>query len=149
MALEWFKQGVLEENPRRALLWKDNWAEFSKELWTHFRPANLTRAVEMELQHLTMAGNTRLSDYLVHFNMLASRVEWGDAALCFQFYNGLPDWLKDQIAILGKLDTLWELVLTVQHYNNLYWEQQEERKLTRQWESRNNLAMGPGPSHTT
>ena len=32
-----------------------------------------------------------LSEYLVRFNMLASRVEWGDAALRFQFYDGLPE----------------------------------------------------------
>ena len=91
MALEWFKQGILEETPGKAPLWKDNWAEFSKELWTNFRPANLTGTAEMELQHLSMPGSTRLSDYLVCFNTLTSRVEWGDAALQFQFYDGLPD----------------------------------------------------------
>src|SRR5260370_28405885 len=90
-ALEWFEQGVLEEVPRRPPLWKNNWVEFSKELWTHFRPANPTGAAEMELHHLTMAGDSRLSDYLVHFNTLASSVEWGDAALHFQCYNRLPD----------------------------------------------------------
>ena len=91
VALEWFEQGVLEEDPRRTLLWKNSWAEFLKELWTHFRPTNPTGAAEMELHHLTMAGNARLSKYLVHFNTLASRVEWGEAALCFQFYDGLLD----------------------------------------------------------
>ena len=91
VALEWFKQGVLEEDPGRTPLWRENWAEFLKELWTHFRPANPMGAAEMELYHLTMAGNSRLSDYLVHFNTLASRVKWGDAVLHFQFYNGLPD----------------------------------------------------------
>src|SRR5260370_3203545 len=80
VALEWFEQGVLEEDPRRTLLWKNNWAEFSKELQTHFRPINPTGAAEMELCHLIMAGNARLSKYLVHFNNLASRVEWGEAA---------------------------------------------------------------------
>src|SRR5260370_39003823 len=122
VALEWLNQGVLEEDPRRTPLWRGNWAEFSKELWTHFRPTNPTGPAEMELCHLTMAGNARLSKYLVHFNTLTSRVEWGEAALCFQFYNGLLDQLKDRIAILGKLDTLQELVLMAQHYDNLYCE---------------------------
>jgi len=47
--------------------------------------------VEVELQHLTMASGAHLSEYLVRFNMLASRVEWGDVVLCFQFYDGLPE----------------------------------------------------------
>ncbi len=106
LALEWFKQGILEDNLTQALEWKSSWTEFIKELWTHFRPTNPTGAVEAELQHLTMASRAHLSKYLVRFNMLASRVEWGDAALCFQFYDGLPDQLKDQIAFLRKPDTL-------------------------------------------
>src|SRR5260370_21642499 len=61
VALEWFEQGVLEEDPRRTPLWRENWAEFLKDLWTHFGPTNLTGAVEVELQHLTMAGNAMLS----------------------------------------------------------------------------------------
>ena len=72
-----------------------------KELWTHFRPVNPMEAAEMELCHLTLAGNSRLSNYLVHFNTLASSIKWGDAVLCLQFYDGLLDQLKDQIAILG------------------------------------------------
>ena len=76
----------------------------------------------MELCHLTMAGNSRLSNYLVHINTLTSRVEWGDVALQFQFYDRLLDHIKDQITILGKPETLQELVLTAQQYDNLYWE---------------------------
>ena len=60
------------------------------------RPTNPTGAVEAELQHLTMSSRAHLSEYLVRFNTLASRVEWGDAALCFQFYDSLPEQLKDQ-----------------------------------------------------
>ena len=68
----------------------------------------------MELCHLTMAGNSRPPNYLVCFNTLTSRVEWGDVALQFQFYNRLLDHIKDWIAILVKLETLQELVLTAQ-----------------------------------
>jgi len=65
--------------------------EFVKELQTHFGPANPIGTAEVELQHLTMASGACLSKYLVRFNTLASRVEWGDAALRFQFYDSLPD----------------------------------------------------------
>ena len=94
-ALEWFEQGMLEDDPRFTPAWKSNWPEFVNELWTHFSPANPTGAAEAELQHLTMAPSTKLGEYSVCFNTLASRVAWGEAALCFQFYDGLPDCLKD------------------------------------------------------
>src|SRR5258708_21255000 len=76
-----------------------------------------------------MASNARLPEYLVRFNMLASRVGWGEQALHFQFYDGLPERLKDRLSMLGKPDSLCELVLVTQRYDNLYWERQEEWKL--------------------
>src|SRR5260221_4997740 len=79
-----------------------------------------------------MASRAHLSEYLVRFNTLASRVEWGDVVLCFQFYDGLPDQLKDQITLLRKPDTLQELVQVAIHHNNLYWECQDEHKQARQ-----------------
>src|SRR5258708_34533865 len=78
-----------------------------------------------------MSSGARLSKYLVRFNTLASRVEWGDVALRFQFYDGLPERLKDRIALLGKPDTLRELVQATVRHNNLYWEHQDDRKRTR------------------
>ena len=78
LALEWFEQGILEDKQTQALEWRSSWTEFVKGLWTHFGPANPTGMVEAELRHLTMASGAHLSEYLVRFNMLASRVEWGD-----------------------------------------------------------------------
>ncbi len=106
LALEWFEQGILEDEQTQAPEWRSGWTEFVKELQTHFRPTNPTGAAEAELQHLTMASGAHLSKYLVRFNTLASRVEWGDVVLHFQFYDSLPDQLKDQIAFLGKPNTL-------------------------------------------
>src|SRR5258707_13033997 len=86
----------------------------------------------------------RSSDlYLVRFNTLASCVGWGEQALHFQFYNGLPERLKDRLSMLGKPDSLCELVLVTQRYDNLYWERQEERKLACQRD--NKLLMNVNP----
>src|SRR6266436_9478474 len=92
-----------------------------------------------------MAHSSQLVEYLVCFNTLVSRVAWGKAALHFQFYDGLPDCLKDHLGLLGKPDSLWELVHTMQCFNNLYWERQEEQKLAR---SRDNRPTG-GPTLKT
>ena len=91
LALEWFEQGVLEDKQTQAPEWRSSWMEFIKELQTHFGPTNPTGTAEVELQHLTMTSRACLSEYLVRFNMLASRVEWGDVVLRFQFYDGLPE----------------------------------------------------------
>src|SRR5258708_8488210 len=77
----------------------------------HFRPANPVGAAEAEIHHLSMAHNTCLSNYLVHFNTLTFQIGWGNNALQYQFYNSLPDRLKDHLAVLGRPNTLWELVL--------------------------------------
>src|SRR6266436_1526052 len=39
-ALEWFEEGILEDDSTQALEWGTSWMEFVKELQTHFRPAN-------------------------------------------------------------------------------------------------------------
>src|SRR5258708_228386 len=92
-----------------------------------------------------MSHSSQLVEYLESFNMLVSRVAWGEAALHFQFYDSLPDSLKDSLGLLGKPDLLWELVCTMQCFNNLYWERQEEQKLAR---SRDNRLMGAPPLKT-
>src|SRR6266436_8030177 len=89
-----------------------------------------------------MTSRAHLSEYLVRFNMLASRVEWGDVVLCFQFYDGLPERLKDWIALLRKPDTLQELVQVTVHHNNLYWEHQDEHKQMRQQQPPWNTTTG-------
>src|SRR5258708_22268894 len=81
-----------------------------------------------------MSSRAHLSEYLVRFNTLASRVEWGDAALRFQFYNGLPERLKDRIALLGKPNPLRELVQATVC--------QDERKRTRQQQPTWNTTTG-------
>ena len=64
-ALEWFAQGILENDLDLALAWRHSWKEFAKELETYFGPANPVGAAEIELQYLTMASNTKLAEYLV------------------------------------------------------------------------------------
>ena len=81
--LEWFKQGILEDDLSLTPAWHHSWAEFAKELKTHFGPANPVGLAKIELQHLVMASNTKLSKYLVQFNTLALHVGWGEQVLHF------------------------------------------------------------------
>ena len=65
MALEWFEQGTLEDDLDLAPVWHHSWMEFSEELKTYFGPANPVGLAEIELQHLTMTSNAKLSEYLL------------------------------------------------------------------------------------
>src|SRR5260370_36182796 len=127
MALEWFEQGIMDCDLLHTPVWCSSWKDFLIELHTNFGPANPIGMAEAELHHLCMNHEVCLTDYLVWFNTLTAHVGWGEGALCFQFYNGLPDQLKDKITLLGKPNTLCKLVQVTQCYDNLYWE---ERKFT-------------------
>ena len=148
-ALEWFENGVMETNPARAPRWRSNWIDFTSEIRTHFGPANPVGSAEIELRHLIMNYDSKISEYLVRFNTLASRVAWGDAALRFQFYDGLPERLKDKVSMLGKPDSLRELVKVAVRYDVLYWERQAERKLTRRYDSKSTTLRSDSPRTST
>src|SRR5260370_3964198 len=117
-ALEWFEHGIMEYNTTIAPTWHHNWQDFVMELCTNFGPANPMGTAEAELHHLTMNHDTHLMEYLVHFNTLTTCVNWGDGALHFQFYDGLPDHLKYKITILDKPNNFQELAQTTQHNAN-------------------------------
>ena len=75
-----------------------------------------------------MKDTQRISEYLVKFNSLAVRCSWGEPALRFRFYDGLPARLKDEISKgEGKPRTLTELRERAKNIDARYWERQAER----------------------
>ena len=51
--------------------------EFISELRIHFGPFNPEGEAKVELKNLRMHDNQRITKYLVEFNRLAARVQWG------------------------------------------------------------------------
>src|SRR5258708_12940757 len=80
--------------------------------------------------------------------MLASQVLWGDAALQFQFYNSLPEQLKEKVVILGKPESLREMVNITVHYDTLYWEHQTKQRLTHCFDPKPTFSCPSEPLHT-
>jgi hypothetical protein len=74
------------------------------------------------LEKLRMKENHKIAKYIVSFNQLALRVQWGKAALRCTFYMGLLSWIKDEIARIGKPDTLMALRNVSQSIDARYWE---------------------------
>jgi hypothetical protein len=63
-----------------------------------------------------------ITDYIVQFNNLAACCNWGDAALCYQFYSGFPSHLKDEVSKgeTGKPKTLPLMCLKAQNADAHY-----------------------------
>ena len=61
--------------------WLNNYSDFIGELKNNFGPHNPEGKAEADLKNLKMRDNQRIVKYLVDFNCLAARVQWGDAPL--------------------------------------------------------------------
>jgi Retrotransposon gag protein/Zinc knuckle len=99
---------------------------FCEELKTNFGPSDPVGDAESKLRTLTMKSDQRIAKYVVNFNRLATQVLWGENALRYQFYTGLPDRIKDQIANVGKPATLADLRNLAQNIDHRYWERKSE-----------------------
>jgi hypothetical protein len=126
-AAAWFEpafSGLTSEDPD----WLYDWDIFAKELQTNFGPYDLVGDAETALSNLKMKDNQRISEYMVQFNNLVARCNWGDPALRYQFYSGLPSRLKDDVSKgeTGKPKTLVEMRLKAQNADARYWERRLE-----------------------
>ena len=76
---------------------------------------------------LKIRDNQCISEYIVKFNSLQTRLDWGDSTLQHWFYLGLPARLKDKICRdNGKPSTLQAMSLKAQHIDACYWEYKNE-----------------------
>jgi Ty3 transposon capsid-like protein len=123
-ALDYFEPALMDpdENP----VWSTNYSEFTSELRTNFGPFNPEADAENELDRLRMKDNQKIAKYIVSFQQLAPRVQWGQAALQRQFYIRLLSRIKDEIARVSKPDTLTKLCKLSQGIDARYWERHSE-----------------------
>jgi hypothetical protein len=103
------------------------------ELHTNFRPYNETGNAEHELTNLRIRDNQYVSDYLVCFSGLALCYSWGEPALRYRFYEGLPPQIKDELSESKKPWTLQVLKQKVQNIDARYWERTQEHSREQQY----------------
>ena len=103
-ALNYFKPSLMDpiSNPS----WADDYTKLVLELQTNFGLFDIEANAENELEWLKMGDNQKVAKYIVSFQQLSSKVNWGDASFHCQFYNGLPGYIKDEIARVSKPDNL-------------------------------------------
>jgi len=102
-ALDCFESAVLDpvEPP-----WLSDFDIFLEELKANFGTHNPVGKAEAELEGLRMHESHQGMKYFIKFQQLAACVQWGDAALHCQAYNGLAKRIKDDMVHHDKLNTL-------------------------------------------
>ena len=70
-------------------VWASYFDLFVAELEANFGTYDPVGEAEAELEGLRMQENHQAMKYFIKFTQLATRVQWGQAALLQQVYNGL------------------------------------------------------------
>ncbi|KAG6330727.1 hypothetical protein ID866_8362 [Astraeus odoratus] len=127
IALAWFEPDLLNAILGAEPTWADDYSEFVIELTTNFGPHDPVGDAKHQLDNLLMKDSNRINKYIVEFNYLAIQVHgYGEGALCYMFYNGLPDHIKDEIACVGKPPCLINLHTMAQGIDMHYWKRKSE-----------------------
>src|SRR6266481_4708181 len=123
MALDCFKP-VLLKTPEP--MWLSDFAIFIEELEASFGSYDPGGEAEAKLEGLRMQENHQAMKYFIKFMQLATRVQWGKAALLCQAYNGLTKRIKNDMVHHDKPTTLPGLRKTAQAIDARYWERHAE-----------------------
>jgi len=118
-ALDCFEPALLDPNEP---IWLSDLTLFIEELETNFGTYDPVSKAEAELEALRMHDSHQAMKYFIKFQQLASRVQWGEAALRRQAYNGLAKQIKDDMVHHNKPNTLSGLRKLVQAIDARYWE---------------------------
>src|SRR5882724_5656487 len=102
-ALDCFESAVLDpvEPP-----WLSDFDLFIEELEANIGTYNPVGEAEAELEGLHMHESHQATKYFIKFQQLAAHIEWGNAALHRQAYNGLTKCIKDDMVHHTKPTTL-------------------------------------------
>ena len=60
--------------------------------------------------------------YTTEFQQYSGQTDWNDDTLKDQYYKGLKDAMKDEIARSNKLDILYEMIALAIKIDNHYYE---------------------------
>ena len=107
-------------------VWSTSIAAFLAELRRLFGPRDAVSDAMNALEALRYKDSTKATRYTIDFNRHGRKTGWNEKALARQYYKGLPDRLKDEIARIGKPDSLTKLQDLVATLDQRYWERQTE-----------------------
>jgi hypothetical protein len=126
--LDWF-QGEVSRTMNidgNIPIWFGSFPAFISELRRLFGSHDPATEATEALEALKFENSTKSARYTLEFNRHASYTGWNDSALAHQYYKGLPNRLKDDIARIGKPARLNALQDLVAICDARYWERQSE-----------------------
>lgn len=106
--------------------WMHNFDEFIKELKRIFGDPDEVATAERQLFRCKQRGSA--SRYITEFRRHAALLHWDNSALAAQFYRGLRENIKDEIARIGRPNDLEELINTAIRIDNRFFERQLESR---------------------
>src|SRR6266511_2178992 len=126
-ALDWFQSVVTHgASSITSVAWLSSTAAFTDTLQRLFGPHDPTNDTIIHLENLKYKDSGKAVKYSLDFNHDAPRTGWNDSVLYRQFYKGLPDRLKDELARIGKPPMLILLQHQIQILDQRHWERQSK-----------------------
>lgn len=126
-AFAWFEPHLRSKDTTSPSPLLDSYATFIEALQQTF--GIIDPIPQYERQLATLKQTTSASQYASEFQRIASHLRWNDDALCFTFYKGLKDLVKDELARIEKPATLLELIEKAVRLDNRIFERRKEKSL--------------------
>ena len=125
MALDYYQPDILNGT---AAAWRVDWDYFKSTLETNFGTIDPVGDAKEQIMVLKMRNDQKILEYNVKFQQLASKLDdWGDKALRTHYYRGLPNRIKDALALRGELPTsLYRLKEEAIILDKRHWERRSE-----------------------
>lgn len=103
-----------------------SWEEFKKRIGRVFGDIDQERTAERNIQNLRQTGSA--ATYTAEFQQYCGKTDWEDAALKAQYYRGLKDFVKDEIARSDRPDSLDDMIELAIKIDNRNYERNLEKK---------------------
>lgn len=121
-AFAWFQPYVTADPPP---LFMTDFKLFCRELTKVFGDPDEKGTATRQLFALRQRGSA--SSYLTDFRRLTAVLDWDNDALAAQFYRGLKDPIKDELARTGRPENLEDLINTVIRIDTRLFERSMEK----------------------
>lgn len=132
-AAEWFEPTLRdylskEEVEQRAETKQmfNGFAKFAEQLRITFGNPDEQRTAERQLLRLRQTGSAGW--YAAEFKQIAAKLDWGEQALIVQFYQGLKDYVKDDLTREERPDEIAKFMELAIRIDNRNFERRQERK---------------------
>ncbi len=103
----------------------NNYKKFKNELQRAFKVVNKKQAAERQLHILKM--NKLTVKYAAEFQRIAALMNWDNNALVLQYYWGLNETIKDEIAKMNRPEELQNMINIFININSCQWKQRMKR----------------------